>query len=102
MARINNDNQEININFDQSVLEYYELDQYPRFNILVRYGDIEDLEQEYLDYFMPNEKNKLIDYIYNNLQEELKKFDNIFEIEIVWELDEYSVETVDTLYEKEE
>jgi len=100
MARINNDNQEININFDPSVLIDPE-EGYPRYNIRVSYGDTEDPETEYLNYFMPNEKNKLIDYINNNLQEELKIFDNITEIEIIWELDENYWETIDTIYERE-
>ncbi len=94
-------NQEITINFNEYVLEDYEISEYPRFNICVYYGDEEIgeyVETEYLQYFSPSDKNVLIDFINNDLEEELKKYDNIELVDIVWEADEDFVETIDTIY----
>ena len=97
-------NQEINIKFNDRVLEGYKISEYPRFNICVYYGDEEIgeyAETEYLEYFYPTDKDMLIDYINYDLQIELKNYDNIHSVEIVWEVNADFVETIDTIYMRE-
>tara|TARA_R110000824_G_scaffold394738_1_gene594791 strand:- start:134 stop:448 length:315 start_codon:yes stop_codon:yes gene_type:complete len=95
---------EINIKFNNRVLDGYEISEYPRFNICVYYGaeEIGEYEEtEYLEYFYPTEKDMLIDYINNELEQTLNNYDNIHSVEIVWEQNADFMETVDTIYIRE-
>ena len=79
-------NQQINITFNKNVLDNYGELIYPRFSIDVNYGDdgyggYEDSQG--LECFYPTEKDELINYINNDLQQELKDYDNIYSVEII-------------------
>ena len=94
-------NQKINITFNKNVLDNYGELIYPKFSIAVNYGD-DGLggweDAGCIEEFLPYEKDKLINYINNDLQEELKNYDNIHSVEILWEEDENFCETIDTIY----
>ncbi len=92
---------EYDIKFNEDCLNWYSRSEYPRFSICVNYWEKEILEEEYIEYFCADNTEDLINYINTYIQEDLNKFDDIENIELVWEKDSCDFEVIDRIYEKE-
>mgnify|MGYP003659147593 FL=1 len=96
------------IKFNPDVLRNYGLSEYPRFSICLYLNKQEgedDYEEENIAYFPADEKDMLVEYINENLQDELEEFTNIYRITINWEslcgIGCIEAEEIDTIYENE-
>tara|TARA_R110000765_G_scaffold147565_2_gene250106 strand:- start:323 stop:625 length:303 start_codon:yes stop_codon:yes gene_type:complete len=88
------------INFNEDCLNWYSGSEYPRFAICVNYWEKEILEEEYIEYFCPDNTEDLLDYINIYIQEDLNKFDDIENIELIWEKNCCDFEVIDRIYDK--
>ena len=97
-------NQEITIKFNNRVLDGYYIE-YPRFVIAINLEEhIDEDDYEYITYFLPTEKDMLIDYINNDLLVDIESYGNeIKKVDILWVQAEYEdyPSCIDTIYMRE-
>jgi len=92
------------IKFNEEKIYWYGPGDFPRFRIylyLNKSGVEDDYEEEDIAYFPAYEKDMLVDYINDNLQDELEEYSNIYRITIDWEQDYDNIEEIDIIYENE-
>jgi len=92
------------IKLNEERIYWYGPGDFPRFRIylyLNKSGEEDDYIEEDIAYFPAYEKDMLVDYINDNLQDELEEYSNIYRITIDWEQDYDNIEEIDIIYENE-
>ncbi len=92
------------IKLNEERIYWYGPGDFPRFSICLYLNKQEgedDYEMENIEYFPAYEKDMLVDYINDNLQDDLEAYSNIYRITIDWEQDYDNIEEIDIIYENE-